>query len=111
MLGPPAGVEDRRHTEIDRRAATLGPPTGLTDRRHRTRSGLVATDAIKMACPFCGGSESAVVRVRGLIDSDAIRRRRECASCGERFPTSETVDRELLDRERLGKPPSGSDLN
>src|SRR4029077_10540903 len=94
----------------DRRRVDVGPPPRTTERRvrHRTPSGLTATDGLKMACPCCGASESAVmkttgevvcptcghvqsevVKVRGLIDADAIRRRRECASCGARFPTSE----------------------
>ena len=82
-IGPPAGVEERRRDE----------------RRHITKSGRRATDALKMACPFCGASESAVVRSRGAIVESKIRRRRECASCGERFPTFEKVDYECLERE------------
>lgn len=108
-LGPPTGVPDRRHADADRRTTAIDR-RGEPDRRHRTRSGLIATDAMKVGCPYCGGSESAVVRVRGLIHADAIRRIRECASCGERFPTAETVDRELLEQQR-GTTPSGDDLN
>jgi len=58
-----------------------------------------ATDALKMACPFCGASSSAVVRSRGAIANDVVRRRRECADCGQRFPTSEVVDHAALARE------------
>jgi hypothetical protein len=64
-----------------------------------TQSGLNAPDALKMGCPFCGDARSAVVRSRGLITSDKIHRRRECAGCGGRFPTTERLDRELLTRE------------
>lgn len=94
--------------EPDRRTVDLGPPPGTRERRarHTTKSGLTATDGLKMACPFCGASESAVVRVRGLVVTDAIRRRRECARCGQRFPTSEAVDHDLLARERG---PAGED--
>ena len=87
---------------FDRRRRSLGAPSGLVERRtvlqqHR------ATDALKMACPFCGVSESAVRRSKGAIAVDAIRRRRQCAGCGGRFPTSETVDREALERELAAK--------
>jgi 5-methylcytosine-specific restriction endonuclease McrA len=85
-----------KRAAVDRRQRYDGPPAGMADRRVGPRR---ATDAIKMACPFCGASESTVVKSRGLIASDAVRRRRECATCGERFPTSEGVDREQLDRE------------
>lgn len=104
----------------DRRRVDVGPPIRSRERRvrHRTPSGLVATDGLKMSCPCCGASESAVmkttgemkcpacgfiqsevVKVRGLIDADAIRRRRECASCGTRFPTTESVDLKRLEQE------------
>jgi hypothetical protein len=83
----------------DRRHANIGPPPGLTDRRRRTKSGLIATDAMKMACPFCGGSESAVVRSEGRLTVSEIARTRECATCGERFYTSETVDTRRLSRQ------------
>lgn len=89
----------------DRRNINIGPPTGERerrggrDRRHLTKSGLVATDAMKVSCPFCGSSESAVARSVGLLETEGIRRRRECASCGQRFPTLETVDYAALTRE------------
>lgn len=52
-----------------------------------------------MACPFCGYSESAVIRSRGAVATDQVRRRRECAGCGRRFPSYERVDRAQLERE------------
>jgi transcriptional repressor NrdR len=42
-----------------------------------------------MRCPFCGHAESKVVDSRTSDSQDAIRRRRECLSCGERFTTYE----------------------
>jgi len=89
---------NQRSGEIDRRQETLGPPSG--GERRITVSGRRATDAMKMACPFCGGSESAVVRSRGAIAADLVRRRRECADCGGRFPTTEAVDLDTLNREQ-----------
>lgn len=81
----------------DRRTRNLGPPKG--HERRTAAAGRRATDALKMACPFCGGSESSVVRSRGAITDDKVRRRRECAECAKRFPTSERVDQALLDQE------------
>jgi hypothetical protein len=49
-----------------------------------------------MTCPFCGACESCVVRSEGRITTDRVRRRRECAECGRRFPTGEQVDYVLL---------------
>ncbi|MEA3385266.1 MAG: transcriptional regulator NrdR [Thermodesulfobacteriota bacterium] len=45
-----------------------------------------------MKCPFCSSSESKVVDSRSSQDSRAIRRRRECLSCHERFTTYERVE-------------------
>jgi transcriptional repressor NrdR len=42
-----------------------------------------------MRCPKCGCDESKVVDSRPSENNDAIRRRRECASCGFRFTTYE----------------------
>ncbi|MBQ2712890.1 MAG: transcriptional repressor NrdR [Clostridia bacterium] len=44
-----------------------------------------------MKCMFCGGTESKVLDSRPTDDGMGIRRRRECASCGNRFTTYETV--------------------
>jgi len=52
-----------------------------------------------MACPFCGCFESAVLSSRGDTVADQVVRRRECAECGRRFPTRESVDQERLARE------------
>src|SRR3954469_244605 len=71
--------------------------------RRPTVSGRVATDALKMACPMCGGTASAVVRSRGSVSVDCIKRRRECADCGFRFPTIEGVDYECMQRELAQK--------
>lgn len=52
-----------------------------------------------MSCPFCGASESLILRSRGLVTDDRVGRRRQCAECGRRFPTSERLNREVLERE------------
>lgn len=43
-----------------------------------------------MRCPYCRDDDSRVVDSRTVDDGLAIRRRRECASCGRRFTTAET---------------------
>ncbi len=67
--------------------------------RVRSAAGLRATDGLKMGCPFCGEPTSAVVWSHGTSQADQVRRRRECAECARRFPTSERIDYEALERE------------
>ena len=45
-----------------------------------------------MKCIYCGCTESKVIDSRQNEDGTAIRRRRECESCGKRFTTYETVE-------------------
>jgi transcriptional repressor NrdR len=45
-----------------------------------------------MRCPFCGHEETKVVDSRVSESQDAIRRRRECLSCEQRFTTYERVE-------------------
>lgn len=45
-----------------------------------------------MKCVYCNGTGSRVVDSRQTEDGTAIRRRRECESCGRRFTTYEKVD-------------------
>lgn len=66
-----------------------------------------------MRCPFCGHDEDKVIDSRPSDEGSAIRRRRECISCGARFTTYEKVEnlpllvikkdgtREPFDREKL----------
>lgn len=66
-----------------------------------------------MRCPFCKGEETKVTDSRTTDDGNAIRRRRECLSCGRRFTTYEMVEevplvvikksgrRELFDRNKI----------
>lgn len=42
-----------------------------------------------MRCPFCGHEETKVVDSRTSEAQDAVRRRRECLACSERFTTYE----------------------
>jgi len=45
-----------------------------------------------MRCPFCGHDETKVVDSRVSESQDAIRRRRECLECEQRFTTYERVE-------------------
>jgi transcriptional repressor NrdR len=49
-----------------------------------------------MKCPHCGYLEDKVVDSRPSQDNRAIRRRRECLKCGERFTTYEYVEQASL---------------
>jgi len=46
-----------------------------------------------MKCPHCGREDNKVVDSRSSNDGLAIRRRRECLGCGERYTTYEFVER------------------
>ncbi len=45
-----------------------------------------------MRCPKCGGADTRVVDSRTQDSSNAIKRRRECRSCGYRFTTFERCE-------------------
>lgn len=44
-----------------------------------------------MRCPYCQHGDSRVLDSRTADDGAAIRRRRQCADCGRRFTTLETM--------------------
>ncbi len=48
-----------------------------------------------MKCPFCSNVENKVIDSRISKDGNAIRRRRECLTCGKRFTTYEFVEEVL----------------
>jgi len=66
-----------------------------------------------MHCPYCGSSSTRVVDSRLTEPGDAIRRRRECEGCSQRFTTYERAEaepvtvlkrggrRERFDRQKL----------
>lgn len=45
-----------------------------------------------MRCPYCAHDEDKVMDSRPTDEGYAIRRRRECVSCGKRFTTYEKVE-------------------
>jgi transcriptional repressor NrdR len=57
-----------------------------------------------MRCPHCGANDTQVKDSRPTEDNTAIRRRRYCQDCGERFTTFERVQlRELTVLKRSGR--------
>jgi transcriptional repressor NrdR len=54
-------------------------------------------------CPFCNAEESRVVDSRPADGGSAIRRRRECTTCENRFTTYERIEPALLVRKRDGR--------
>ncbi len=68
-----------------------------------------------MRCPFCGSDDTQVKDSRPTEENSAIRRRRACDHCGQRFTTFERIQlreltvikssgsREPLDREKLAR--------
>ena len=56
-----------------------------------------------MKCPRCGNEDDKVVDSRAVRDGRAVRRRRECTGCGERFTTYEALEtRPVLVAKRSG---------
>ena len=47
---------------------------------------------VGVRCPRCSGVEDKVVDSRSAEDGTAIRRRRECLACGQRFTTYERLE-------------------
>jgi len=45
-----------------------------------------------MRCPFCSAADTKVIDSRLANEGDAVRRRRECQKCGERYTTFETAE-------------------
>ncbi|HWA79673.1 MAG TPA: transcriptional regulator NrdR [Acetobacteraceae bacterium] len=68
-----------------------------------------------MRCPYCGHDDTQVKDSRPTEDGAAIRRRRSCTACGQRFTTIERVQlrdlvviksdgsREPFDRDKLAR--------
>ena len=45
-----------------------------------------------MNCPYCSSPDSRVIDSRETESKEAIRRRRECMACGQRFTTYEKIE-------------------
>ncbi len=49
-----------------------------------------------MKCPYCGELDSRVLDSRATQESSAIRRRRQCIKCANRFTTMEKIEEEPI---------------
>jgi len=56
-----------------------------------------------MLCPTCGSTRIRVIDSRPAENGMAIRRRRECETCGHRFTTYERLEPQLMVHKRSGK--------
>jgi transcriptional repressor NrdR len=56
-----------------------------------------------MRCPFCSSESTRVVDSRLSEPGDAVRRRRECESCGNRFTTYERAEANVTVLKRDGR--------
>lgn len=55
-----------------------------------------------MKCPYCGCEELKVTDSRNAVDANAIRRRRACLGCNQRFTTFEMVELTIQVKKRDG---------
>lgn len=56
-----------------------------------------------MRCPYCTHDQLKVTDSRNNMESNTIRRRRECLKCGGRFTTFETVEWQMQVKKRDGR--------
>jgi transcriptional repressor NrdR len=65
---------------------------------------MINRETTTLRCPHCGSFDDKVIDSRTLAGGDAIRRRRECLSCGFRFTSYERIeDRQLMVIKRDGR--------
>lgn len=46
-----------------------------------------------MRCPYCDSDELKVIDSRAFVETNSIKRRRECIKCEKRFTTYEKIER------------------
>lgn len=49
-----------------------------------------------MRCPKCGANDDKVLESRASNDNSAIRRRRECLACGQRYTSYERIEEKQI---------------
>lgn len=89
-------------TQVGNKASTGSPHTRrnvVTDVTEVTIGTVVNRgEGIRVKCPFCREDDSRVVDSRTIDEGLAIRRRRECGSCGRRFTTAEFAALSIVKR-------------
>ncbi len=56
-----------------------------------------------MKCPYCSHEELKVTDSRDSLETNAVRRRRECIGCQRRFTTFETIELSVEVKKRDGR--------
>jgi len=89
-------------TQAENKASTGNPQIGRTLVTNVTEvinvKVVTRREGIHVKCPFCREDDSRVVDSRTIDDGLAIRRRRECGSCGRRFTTAEFAALSIVKR-------------
>lgn len=49
-----------------------------------------------MRCPFCNSDDTKVIDTRAFLESNSIKRRRECNNCEKRFTTYERIEESVI---------------
>ena len=99
-MSPPAEVAHRPRARAPLRPAHSRPPRFVVGAAAAARARPVAAGERRhgpgsvalVRCPDCSALDDKVVDSRASDDGSAIRRRRECLSCGHRFTTFERAD-------------------
>lgn len=84
----PAGHRARAHLRL----AGLAPAPSAADACPDFREASTGANFVGVRCPSCSGIDDKVVDSRTADDGSAIRRRRECLSCGRRYTTFERLE-------------------
>src|SRR5690349_21494315 len=80
-----------------KRATPRSKPRSRPASRSSAPGSRSTRDYKHLRCPFCAHDDSQVKDSRPTEDNTAIRRRRQCESCGARFTTFERVQlREIV---------------
>lgn len=72
-------------------------PSIIAARRGTPRAGIEC-----MKCPFCLAADTKVIDSRGSREGLAIKRRRKCGECGEKFTTFEQIGGPVVVVKRSG---------
>src|SRR6266542_4715459 len=96
---PPASAARRSRKRGRRRSVvrSTGPSSDLKSSatsisRRSCATGCSPAKEFCLRCPYCGHHDLKVVDSRDSEIGEAIRRRRECLQCGQRFTTYERIE-------------------
>lgn len=65
---------------------------------------LQVSQGVLVFCPYCRHEDTRVIDSRATDDGTAIRRRRQCSGCQQRFTTVETISLLVLKRSGVVEP-------